>query len=134
MAKFHHKDPYYPNVIANGWIGEATKEVQEENPKVGLEEYQEMDYEGENAAEELDKDEDTRGILSEPYLSGAILKNHTMQEGPTDRLRSLEEEVDSLKQQLFATEARAVQAEQRVDETTREMSEMDEHLVRYFGI
>ena len=67
MAKFHHEDPQYPGVVANGWIEEEPEKVHEEKPEVGSEEYQEMDCEGEVSDEDSDKDEGVGKILSEPY-------------------------------------------------------------------
>ena len=43
MAEFHHEVPYYPATVANKWIREEPKEVHEENPEMGPEEYQKMD-------------------------------------------------------------------------------------------
>ncbi|CAI9264731.1 unnamed protein product [Lactuca saligna] len=114
------RDLYYQALVAHRWVDEETEEVQEENPEEGPEEHQVTDYKGENFNEESDKDEGTRWILSDPHSSGATPNQHTAQEDHTDRLLSLEEEVATLKQQLLAAEVRAVQAEQRVDETTRE--------------
>ncbi|CAI9270674.1 unnamed protein product [Lactuca saligna] len=128
------KDHYYNVVVANRWVEDEPEEVQEENPEAGPEEHQIADYEGDNFDEESDKDEGTRGILSDPHFSGATSNQHTVQEDPTNRLHSLEEEVTTLKHHLLAAEARAVQADQRVDETTHEMSEIVELLVRYFDI
>ena len=135
MADFHlHRDHYYNAPVANEWIKDELGEVQEENPKVGPEEYHVTDYEGENSKEELNKNEETRGILSDHQSLGVTLNQNIAQEDPTDDLLSLEEEVATLKKQLLAAEARVVQAEQRVDEITRETSEMAELIGRYFGI
>ena len=99
------------------------------------EEYQEMDYEGEKYAEESDKEEGIRGIPSEPTLrEQTISDQHVVQESAIDRLRSLEEEVANLKQQLFAAKVRAVRVEYNEDEITREMSELAEILVHHFNI
>ena len=112
--------PHYPSVVANEWIKEEPEEAHEENPEVGPKEYQEMDYEGE--------------ILSETYPSGPIPNQHTEQENLTDHQCSLKEEVATVRQKLITAEARAALAEQRAEEATREMSEMVEHLVCYFGM
>ena len=76
MAEFQHEDPYYPDVAANEWNEEEPEEIHEENQEVGPEEYQEIEYEGENSDEESDEDEGTKGILSGPYPSVAIPNQH----------------------------------------------------------
>lgn len=112
MADFHlHRDHYYNALVANEWIKDEPGEVQEENPKVGPEEYHVTDYEGENSKEELNKNEETRWILSDHQSLGVTLNQNIAQEDPTDDLLSLEEEVATLKKQLLAAEARVVQAE-----------------------
>ena len=63
-----------------------------------------------------------------------MLNLQANQENNTYFLHSLEEEVATMRQQILAAEARAVIAEQRAEETTREMCEMAGHLVRHFGI
>ena len=93
-----------------------------------------MDYEGENSDEDSDEDEGTGEILSERYSSGVIPNQQAVQEDLTDRLRSLEEEVATLRKQIIEAGARAALAEQGVKEATRETSEMAEHLVCHFGI
>ena len=93
-----------------------------------------MDYEGEDSNKESDEVEDAREILRKPHLSGAIANKAIEKEGLTDRIRSLEEEVATVRQQLIAAEAREALAEQRAEETTHEMSEMVGHLVRHFGM
>lgn len=115
MDKFHHEEPYYPAIVSNEWIEEEPVEVQGENPKVGPEEYQEIDYDGENSDEETDKHEGTGGILCEPYFSEIIPNQHIVQEDPIDRLWSLEEEVATTRQQLIATEAREALVEHRAE-------------------
>ncbi|CAI9295513.1 unnamed protein product [Lactuca saligna] len=70
-----------------------------------------MNYEGENFDEDSDEDEGTGGILSEPYPSGAIPNQHAEQEDTTNRLRSLEEEVATMRQQLIIAEAKVALAE-----------------------
>ena len=82
MVESRHKDPYYPAIVTNKWIEYEPGEVHEENLEVGHEEYMEMDYEGVNSDEESDEDEDARGILSEPYPSGAIPIQPAEQEDP----------------------------------------------------
>ena len=98
MAEFHHEDAYYPVVAANKWNEEEQEEIHEENPELGLDESQEIEYEGENSDKESDEDKGTRGILSKPYPFGAIPNQHVEQEDPTDCLCSLEEEVATIRQ------------------------------------
>ena len=48
--------------------------------------------------------------------------------------RSLEAEIAALRQQLYAMEARAVQAEHERDEVIGDMAEMAQLLAQHFGI
>ncbi|CAI9284961.1 unnamed protein product [Lactuca saligna] len=109
----------------------ARKYAQQE---VGLEEYHETDYEVGESNKESDEEECIREIPMGPYPPEAIPAQHTIQEDSTDRLHLLEEEVATLRQQLFATEARAVQEEQRNEEITWEMIDLANLVARYFGI
>ncbi|CAI9260419.1 unnamed protein product [Lactuca saligna] len=98
MDEFQQGDPYYQALVADGWIEE-----------VGVEEYHKTDYEAGESDKEEDEEEGIREILIGPHNSEAILAQHVIQEYTTDRLRLLEEEVATLRQQLFVAEARAVQ-------------------------
>ncbi|XP_042757680.1 uncharacterized protein LOC122197536 [Lactuca sativa] len=70
-TELHPEDPYYPTMIANEWSEGEPEEVQRENPKLGLEEYQERNLEGKDSDEESDMDEGAKEILSEPYPLGS---------------------------------------------------------------
>lgn len=109
-------------------------EVQRENPEMGLEEYQEMNHEREDVDQESDMDEGAVEVLSEPYPLEAIPNQHAEHEDLTNHLRSLEEEVITPRWQLIKVEAKAALVDQRVQEATREMSEMVGDLILYLGI
>ncbi|CAH1440815.1 unnamed protein product [Lactuca virosa] len=84
--------------------------VQEADLRIGPEEYLETDYKYERSDGETEEAVDVEEVPSESYPIEMILDQHPTQEDPTDRTRSLEEEVATLKRQLFAAEARAVRA------------------------
>ncbi|CAI9294117.1 unnamed protein product [Lactuca saligna] len=94
----------------------------------------ELDYEDSEFDEESEKGDDIKETHSELYPLGIIPDEHTLQGRNTNYICSLEEEVANLKPRLFTTEARAVRAEQKEDEITREMSELVELRVRHFSI
>lgn len=82
----------------------------------------------------MDGDGDTNMVPSEPPTS-EVMHNHPAPPGNlVDRVRQLEEEVDALKQQLWATEGRAELAEYERDAINREMSEMVDRVAQYFGM
>ena len=68
------------------------------------------------------------------HHSGAMLNQQAKKEDLTNRVQSLVEEVVTLRQQIIEVKARASLVEQRENEATRKMSDMDGHLVRNFGI
>ena len=68
------------------------------------------------------------------HHSEATLNQQAEQEDLTGHLHSLEDELATMRQQILAAEAWEALAEQRVEEATREMSEMVGHLVRHFDI
>ncbi|CAH1412919.1 unnamed protein product [Lactuca virosa] len=108
--------------------------VQEANPGIGPEEYLETYYEYERSNEETEEVRSIEEVISESHPLGMIPDHYTTQEYPTDRTRSLEEEVATLRQQLFTAETRAARAEPERDEITREMIELADLLVCHFGI
>ena len=134
MAEIPQGDLYYQALVANEGIDEEPEEIPGGVPEVRSEEYKEMDYEAGKYDKESDEEESIRGIPSKPHPSKAIPDQHIVWKSSTDRLRSLEEEVANLKQQLFAAKVRAVRVEYNEDEITREMSELAEILVHHFNI
>lgn len=52
----------------------------------------------------------------------------------TTYVHSLEERTVALERQALKAKTRAAATEQRVEEATHEMREMDGHLVHYFGL
>ena len=108
--------------------------VQGAGPGIGPEEYVDIDYEYEKSNEELEEAEDIEEVPSEPHPSEMLQDHPAAPEDPADWIRSLEEEVATLRQQLLEVKAQAVQGEHERDETIREMSEMDDLVARHFGI
>ncbi|CAH1445261.1 unnamed protein product [Lactuca virosa] len=76
----------------------------------------EMDYEFGEFDEVAGEGRDTNEVPSEPPTSETVQYHSTVPRDLVDRTHSLEEEVATLRQQLLATEARAVQAEHERDE------------------
>ncbi|CAI9304127.1 unnamed protein product [Lactuca saligna] len=91
---------------------------QQVGPKVEPEEYVVTDYEYDVSDRESDEGKDIEEARNEPRLSKAPSDPRTVQRGDAYHLRSHEEEITNLKLQLFATEARAVRVEQRVEVIT----------------
>ncbi|CAI9304361.1 unnamed protein product [Lactuca saligna] len=138
---------FYQELVAEGVL----EEDPEENPKAGPamgqqvrlevepEEYVVTDYEYDESDRESDEGEtrsgtyegkDIKEARNEPHLSKAPSNPRTVLRGDAYHLRSLEEEITNLKRQLFATEARVVRADQRVEVITQEVNELVEHLIR----
>ncbi|CAI9282705.1 unnamed protein product [Lactuca saligna] len=103
---------------------------QEVEPEVEPKEYVVTDYEYGESDQEIDEGKDVEEGRSEPHLSTAPSDPHTVQNGDAYHLRSLEEEKTNLKHQLFASEARAIRVEQRVEVITQEGNEPAELLIR----
>ncbi|CAI9280554.1 unnamed protein product [Lactuca saligna] len=117
---------FYQALVAQGVLEEDPEENPEGGPamgqQVGLEvepkEYVVTDYEYDESARESDEGKVVEEARNEPHLSKAPSDPRTVQKGVAYHLRSLEEEITNLKRQLFATEARAVRVEQRVEVIT----------------
>ncbi|CAI9297272.1 unnamed protein product [Lactuca saligna] len=65
--------------------------------RLGPEEYVETDYEYKKSDEEMEEVGDIEEVPSEPYSPEMIHDHLATPEDPTDRMRSLEEEVATLK-------------------------------------
>ena len=160
MAGFHHPgDPYFPNQGNNGWLEEEEEPEEEQqgiqfhqvlvahgmlvdepegNPgeahDVGPDEYVDTDYE---FGELEDDDEDGRVGDQDPIppCEDEAQPDHPAPPAnPPRENRSLEAEIAALRQQLYAMEARAVQAEHERDEVIGDMAEMAQLLAQHFGI
>ena len=114
----------------------------EEDPKgeqggvhdVGPNEYADTDYEFEGTDDDMKEDRDVNEAPVEPPTDEAHHDHPTLPADPVGEDRSLEAEVVTLRQQLFAMEARAVQAEQQREKIIGETNEMDQLLAQHFRI
>ncbi|CAI9302993.1 unnamed protein product [Lactuca saligna] len=128
---------FYEALLAQGLLEEDPKENpgggpsmgQQVAPEVEPEEYVATDYEYDESDRDSDEGKDVEEARNEPYLSKVASDPHTVQRGDAYYLRSLEEEITNHKRQLFATEARAIRAEQRVEVITQEANELAELLI-----
>ena len=101
---------------------------------VGSDEYTYTYYEFDGTDDDVDEERDTDEASVTPP-TGETQQNHPAPPGnPTRDTRFPEAEIAALRQQLFAMEARAVQAERQRDEVIGEMSEMAQLLAKHFGI
>ncbi|KAL7586333.1 hypothetical protein Lser_V15G40251 [Lactuca serriola] len=142
MARFHHPgDPYFPNHGNNGWLEELEEEPgedpvmgQEARPGVEPEEYMETYYEFGESDEIMEEEGNTDEVSSEPPTPETVQEHIAIPQNHIDRTHALEEEVATLRQQLLATEAQVVRAEQERDEITREITEMANFMAQHFDI
>ena len=112
----------------------SPEEEQGEAPGIGPDEYTDTDYEFDRTDGDMEVDGDTNESPIGPPNDEAHHDHPAPPGDPVDEDRSLEAEVATLRQQQFAMEARAVQAEQERDEVIEEMTEMAQLLAQHFGI
>ncbi|CAI9276655.1 unnamed protein product [Lactuca saligna] len=128
---------FYQVLVAQGVIEGEPEENPEGGPAMGQQvgpdvepkEYVVTDYEYDESGRESDEGKDIDEVCNEPHLLNAPSDPWTVQRGDAYHLCSLEEEITNLKCQLFATEARDVRAEQRVEIITQEVNELAELLI-----
>ena len=159
MTGFHHPgDPYFPNQGNNGWLEEEEPEEEqqgiqlhpalvaqeifgeepEENPGeahgVEPDEYVDTDYE----FGEIDDDDEEGQVGDQDPVPPCEIETQPDHPAPPVNSprenRSLEAEIAALRQQLYAMEARPVQAEHERDEVIGDMTEMAQLLAQHFGI
>ncbi|CAI9286886.1 unnamed protein product [Lactuca saligna] len=123
MAGMQQDDPYYQDLVVYGEIEVGLDDNPEENPEGGPamgqevgpgvepEEFVVTDYKYDESNRESDKGKDVKETPSKPHPSETLSDPHTIQESDTYYIHSLEKEIANLKRQLFAAEARAIQAE-----------------------
>ncbi|CAI9268292.1 unnamed protein product [Lactuca saligna] len=129
---------FYQGLVAQGVLEEDPEENPEGGPAMGKhvglvvepEEYVVTDCEYDESDWDSGEGKDIEEACNEPHLSKAPLDPRTVHRGDAYDLRSLEEEITHLKLQFFATEARFVRAEKRVEVITQEANELAELLIR----
>ncbi|CAI9281455.1 unnamed protein product [Lactuca saligna] len=89
----------------------------------------EGEHQGIQFHQELDEEKGIEETRNEPHPLKAQSDSRMIQRIDTNYLRSLEEAIISLKLQLIAAKARAVQAERRVEVITQEADELAELLI-----
>ena len=125
---------FYQSLVAHGMLEANPEEEQGGSRGIGPNEYTETDYQSDTTDEDIKEDGDTNEVLVEPPTDEAHQDHPAPPGGPIDEDRSLEAEVTTLRQQLFAMEARVVQAELERDEVIEEMTKMAQLLAQHFGI
>ena len=133
MEKEHQGIQFHQALVAHGTIEDDPEEGQGATHDVGPDEYTDTDYEFEGT----DDDTEGEGDADEATESPTEEMDQDHPAPPGNRViedRSLEEEATTLRQHLFAMEARAVQVGQERDEVIGEMTKMAQLLAQHFGI
>lgn len=126
---------FYQALVAHGMLEENSKEGQGVAPGMEHDEYTDADYEFDETNEDKGDDSNTEEEdPSDPPAGEAPQDSPVPARNPTGRALTPEEEIVALWQQVYATEAQAVLAEQERDEVIREMTEMTQLLAQQFGI
>ena len=125
---------FYQALVGHGMLEENHEEEQGAAPGIGPDEYTDTNYEFDRTDEDMEEDGDTNAAPDEPPTDEAHQDHLAPPGDPVDEDCSLEAEVATLWQLLFAMEARVVQAEQESDEVIEEMTEMAQLLAQHFGI
>lgn len=94
------------------------------SPGVETDKYTDTDYEFYETDKDEEDDRDTDEVPAEPSTDEAHQDHPAPSGDPVNGTHSLEEEIATLRQQLFAMEARAMLVEQERDEVVVEMTEM----------
>ena len=125
---------FHQVLVAHGMLEDEPEGNPEEAHDVGPDEYIDTDYEfgetDDDAEEGQDRDKDHI-----PSCENEAQPDHPAPPmNPPRENRSPEAEIAALRQQLYAMEARAVQAEHERDEVIGDMTEMAQLLAQHFGI
>ncbi|CAI9282127.1 unnamed protein product [Lactuca saligna] len=96
---------YYQALVANGLIEGEPGMVPSAYPGLEPEEYLEIDYEYGKSNEQMEKLGDIEEVPSKPRSLEMIQDHPAAPEDSTNWMCSLEEEVDTLRQQLLTAKA-----------------------------
>ena len=99
---------FYQALVSHGMLEENPEEEKGGAHGIGPNEYTDTDYEFDRTDEDMEEDGDTNEAPVEPATDEAHQGHLAPPGNPVDEDRSLEAEVATLRQQLFAMEARAV--------------------------
>ena len=134
MEEEHQGIQFHQALVAHGMIEDAPEEAQGAVPDIKPDEYMDTNYEFEGNDEDMEEVRDTDEAPVESPTDKADQDHPAPPGNPMGEDRSPEAEAVALRQQLFAREARAVQAKLERNEVIREMTEMAQMLAQHFKI